>query len=487
MSYAATRKQYSERGRDYLCAGLRLLWRRFPSNLEMLTQLRIALKAYREHARNEKLTRAQLEELKLRKFRVLVRHANERSPYYARLIAELGIDIDACTPKDFPVLTKKLLMQNFDQLITDRAITRQKIAEFLTRSTDPTELLDGRYHVLHTSGTSGEVGYFLYSQHDWYRGIGQGLRRRSDRPRLRRRRRFGRIRGAFYGAVGGHFAGVSMASSANVGFTRLFIKVGLYEVNNPLPVIIQQLNEFQPDFISGYTTAMKILAAKQREGLLRIAPLALSTGGESMSMTDKAILEEAFGCEAISGYGCTEHLMMGASAPGGRTMILYDDDLIFEFMEDHSLITNLYNYTMPLIRYRMSDILRPVANSQLKSPYLEIDSLVGRNELVPTFVNRDGVQDFISPHTINEIFVAGVIQFQMHLVDDTHFRFMVCLDSALTAAQRTTALEALSRRLREILDQKLMNNVQYEIVVTDQIPLNPSTRKFQLIVDSSTQ
>jgi hypothetical protein len=131
----------------------------------------------------------------------------------------------------------------------------------------------------------------------------------------------------------------------------------------------------------------------------------------------------------------------------------------------------------------MSDILRPVINSSV-SPYIEIESLIGRNELVPMFVNRDGTEDFISPHTVNEIFVAGVSQFQMQLVDRTHFRFLVCLDTALTPQQREAALATLSARLRELLNQKLMNNVQFEIVVTEQIALNPRTRKFQLITNA---
>jgi phenylacetate-CoA ligase len=450
--------------------------------MAVLTQFRFAFKAFREHARNEKLTRPALEALQLGKFRKLVRYINEHSPYYAHLIRQTGINPDSCTPRDFPVLTKKLLMQNFDQIVTDRSITRQKIADFLTRSTDPLELLDGRYHVLHTSGTSGEVGYFIYSHEDWARGTAQGLRRRRARPRIKRHRR-GRVRVAFYGAVGGHFAGVSMASSASAGIARFLLNLGLFEVNDPLPKVIDALNEFQPEFLSGYTTALKILAAKQREGMLRISPLGIGTGGEAMTLADKAVLEEAFGCEASSGYGCTEHLMMGSSTPGGRTLILYDDDLMFEFMEDHSLVTNLYNYTLPLIRYRMSDILRPVVNSSV-SPYIEIESLIGRNELVPMFVNRDGIEDFISPHTINEIFVAGVSQFQMQLVDRTHFRFLVCLDTALTPQQREAALATLSARLRELLNQKLMNNVQFEIVVTEQIALNPRTRKFQLITNA---
>jgi len=151
--------------------------------------------------------------------------------------------------------------------------------------------------------------------------------------------------------------------------------------------------------------------------------------------------------------------------------------------DDHTVVTNLFNYTLPLIRYRMADILRPVDPGK-HAPFLVIESLVGRNELQPMFKNRDGVEDFISPHTINEVFVAGVTRFQMQLTGDTSFRFMVCLDSQLGANEREACVAAVQRRLREILSRKLMDNVQFDVVATDDLPVNPRTRKFQLIVDA---
>jgi phenylacetate-coenzyme A ligase PaaK-like adenylate-forming protein len=289
---------------------------------------------------------------------------------------------------------------------------------------------------------------------------------------------------AYFAAVGGHFAGVSIISSAMRGLARLFVNVKLLEVNSPLPQVIEELNRFQPDALSGYTTALKILAEHQLRGTLRIAPLALMTAGEAMTPADKAMLEAAFQCPAHNGYGTSEHLMMGGVNPDGETMTLYDDDLIYEIFDDHSLITNLFNYTEPLIRYRMSDILRPVEQANPTSPYLVIKSLIGRTEKVPTFMNRDGVEDFISPHTINEIFVAGITRFQMQLVSKTKFVFKVVLDPLLSAAQRAETLRATERRLRELLDQKLMQNVTFEVVPTDDLPVNPRTRKFQLIVDA---
>ncbi len=379
------------------------------------------------------------------------------------------------------MLTKSILMTNFDAIVTDKRITRQAVSDFLSVSKDPAEKFLGRWRVMHTSGTSGEVGYFLYSDADWLRGLlGGGMRQRRRRM-PRRTDRKGRYRFAFYGATGGHFAGVTMASMANRGLASLFVDMRTFEINSPLPGTIEELNAFQPDILSGYTAALRMLGEKQVAGQLNIQPIAIAATGETVTQADMAFLKSAFGCEVTSAYGCTEHLGLGASDPGGETMTLNDTSLIFEFHEDHSVITNLFNYTMPLIRYRMSDILIPVGAPDAHP--LVIKNLVGRTERMPTFVNSDGQMDFISPHTINEIFVPNVLRFQLRLTGTDTFRFLVILDPALDDAGRAAALAGVEARLKEILDQKGMPNVRFEVAAVGDLPVNLRTRKFQLIVD----
>jgi len=422
--------------------------------------------------------------MKLAKFHQLVRHVQVHSPYYAQLIRERGLDIERCTPTDFPPLTKAILMAEFDRIVTDRRITRHGISEFLTASRDPLDRYLNEFRIIHTSGSSGEVGYFVYAPLDWERGTSQALRRRRPSSRTRRRRGARRMRFAYYGAIGGHFAGITLIREATQGIlARLLMKSAYYEVNDPLPDTLAALNEFQPDLLAGYTGALSILAAKQREGALRIAPVSIATAGEGLSATDKKTLEEAFGCEVTNGYGSSEHLMMGFASADGRSMILPDDDLIYEPFEDHTLVTNLFNYTLPLIRYRMADVLRPVTRkSDPSSPYLEIESLVGRTEMMPRFLNQDGIEDFLSPHTINEIFVAGIARFQMQLTGPSSFRFAVCPDAALAPDARAEALRQVQLRLSEMLQQKRMGNVEFSVQAVDHLAVNPRTRKFQLIV-----
>jgi phenylacetate-coenzyme A ligase PaaK-like adenylate-forming protein len=428
-------------------------------------------------------TRAQFEAAKQQRFRSLVRHASMHAPYYANIIRERGLNLDSCVPADFPVLTKSLLMANFDAIVTDPHITKQVVADFLTRSSDPAERLFDKITVTHTSGTSGEVGYFLYAPADRMRMRAMSMRNRRVFRHLFPRRWPGlrRIRVGFYGATGGHYAGVTGVASMQHGVGRFFVNAQAFEVNTPLPSVVNGLNAFQPDVLFGYTTALKILAEEQRARRLQIRPMALLATGEMVTKADMVFLSEAFGgATASSIYACTEHMMMGVSNPDGETMTLTDESLIFEIYEDHTLITNLFNYTMPLIRYRMSDILRVVSEPDARR--IVINNLVGRMEQMPTFVNSAGAKDFISPHTINEVFVQGVTRFQMQITGPASFRFPICVDAALNDAARNAAAAGVTARLREILQQKGLGNVTFEVPIVAEIPLNERTRKFQLIV-----
>jgi phenylacetate-CoA ligase len=76
-----------------------------------------------------------------------------------------------------------------------------------------------------------------------------------------------------------------------------------------------------------------------------------------------------------------------------------------------------------------------------------------------------------------------VLRFQLHWLPGNAFRFMVCLDPSLSPKERAAAVEAVRARLGEILARKRMDNVRFEIVATEDLPVNPRTRKFQLILD----
>ncbi len=444
----------------------------------MGVRLGTLLRTRLDHLYNERLTRTQLQARQLAKFRRLARFAQRSSPYYARVIAERKIDLEQCIPQDFPVLTKRDVAQRFDELVTDRRITRDALLRFLERSHDPAELFLDYFNVVHTSGSSGEPGCFIYSPHDWTRGLAHGLRINAFRHAIRPRPQ----RIAFFGATGGHFGGVSIVTTGERSINKLFFRVRAFEINSPLAAVVEGLNAFQPDVLMGYAMGLRILAEERARGVLTIAPALLESSGEPLGPDDRAALERAFRAPVFNVYSCTEHLVMGLSRPGDGGMYLLEDDLIFELEADHTRVTNLFNRTLPLIRYRMEDVLLPLESAPGPWPFRKVREIVGRNEYVPFFRNARGGQDFISPHIINEFFVPGLRRFQMRVLDATSFVFCVCLETGMASERRLATLAAIEHRWREILVQKQLDNICFRLQEEDDLPVDPKTGKFRLVV-----
>lgn len=431
------------------------------------------LKTLWDHRCNLRFTRGQLERSQLRKFRRLVSYAGKHSPYYRELIARHRIQVQNCVPSDFPVMSKKDVIEHFDDIVTDRRVTRARIADFLTRSKDPTELFEGRFHVLHTSGTSGTVGCFVFSHEAWIRGACHVVR---VSP-LRWRRRI-----AFVAATRGHFAGASLMLTGNHGTNHLFYNVRAYDVGQPMPSIIEELNRFRPHTLSGYAAVLKVLAEAQERGELRIAPAQIGNGGEPLTPEVKAYLERVFRVPVLNGYASSEHLHMAMSLPGADGMFLLEDDLIFELNPDHTCVTNLFNYTMPLIRYRMDDVLVPGSDSGNPYPFTRIKEVVGRKEDALVFTNSRGQEDFIHPIVIVELIIPGLNGWQIVLESKTSFRFRARYEATLSESQRRETDRCIRERLRAILAEKDMDNVRFEIEPVESLEIDRRSGKFRLVV-----
>jgi len=430
------------------------------------------LKALWDHRQSQRLSRAQLEALQLKKFRSLADHAWRKSPYYRELMETRGINARDCVPADFPVLTKTDVIRHFDRLVTDSRITRARISEFLARSTDPQELFDGRYHVLHTSGTSGTVGYYVYSHEAWIRGASHTMRVSPLRWRLRT---------AFVAATRGHFAGASLMLTGNHGTNAALFDVRTYDVGQPMPQLVDSLNAFQPQVLTGYAAVLKVLAEAQQRGELRIRPIQIGNGGEPLPPETKSLLERVFEVPVLNAYASSEHLYMGMTYPGVDGMHLMEDELIFEIEPDHTCVTNLFNPTMPLIRYRMDDVLVPAAHGTSPFPYQRVREIVGRAEDALVFSNRHGRRDFIHPIVLVELVVPGLDAWQIALEGDEAFCFRARLDPGLSASGRDECLRLLRARLGSILAEKEMTNVRFRIEEVDALSIDPHTGKFRLV------
>jgi phenylacetate-coenzyme A ligase PaaK-like adenylate-forming protein len=444
--------------------------------MKLLTprETRAWLRSLAEHRRNSRSSREQIEGNQQRKFRELVEFARHRSPFYRDMIAQLHIDPANCSVDDFPVLTKHDVIEHFDRIVTDSRITRRRVEQFLEQSTDPTELLDGEFHVVHTSGTSGAVGYYVFSHDAWIKGSSHVVR---VSPLSLCRKRI-----AYISVIHGHFAGVSLMLTGNHGTNNLFYNVRPFDVNMPIAPLLESLTEFQPHVLAGPAGVLKILAEAQEAGRLCIRPVFVSNGGEPLTAVTKDYLTRVFRAPVSSIYASSEHLYMGLQFPDSDGMYLLEDDLIFELHSDHTCVTNLFNYSMPLIRYRMDDVLVPDEANDGRFPFTKVKELVGRSEEAPVFTNQHGEDDFIHPFMILEFFVRGLLAWQIVCLGKTSFVFRAQYEPSLSDQEKQAARRGIFERMRSILVQKEMENVTFEVEEVDALQVDPRSGKFRMIM-----
>jgi phenylacetate-CoA ligase len=298
---------------------------------------------------------------------VLVRTAAKRSPLYTELYkGRLGPRPVALA--SLPPISKRRLMDRFDDWCTDRRLTRATIGPHLN---DPgrlgTPLLDN-YQIWTSSGTSGVPGVFVHDAPAVavYDAL-ETVRLRGLRPDewLAAACLWG-DRYGLLAATGGHFAGCATAARLariNPWFAR---SARVFSILQPVTALARKLQRFGPTLIASYPTVAQVLADEQCAGYLHLRPRELWSGGEFLSPGVRAHIERAFGCRLRNTYGASEFMSIACDCACG-VLHVNSDWVIVEPVDRHyqpvapgvpshtTLITNLANLVQPLIRYDIGD------------------------------------------------------------------------------------------------------------------------------------
>lgn len=407
-------------------------------------------------------------------FRKILRYAFRHSDFYRTYYADHGIeleDLEDIDPAQVPSVDKETVMDHFDDLVVPGELTRARVEGFLESSPAPETTLDGAYHVLHTSGTTGSIGYFVYGRREWDFVKAVSLRifpRFGLKPKSY----------VYVGVADGHYAGVSLflspLQSPEGFFYRDYVVV---DMSYPLERYLDVLNSVDPDVITGYPSGVGMLADLQKSGKLALSPRVVVTGGEPILRGTEELIRGTWGCDLINYYAASESLTLGVERADVDGFYLFDDVNYIEFRDDHILLTNLYNYTQPLIRYRLNDVLVPAGPGDLW-PFTRIERVIGRQEELLWFLNERGVFDFIHPIAIVEFYVKGLEKYQVIQTGNASFTFRAVVSSQFS---REHVVAKIDERWREILQKKEMANLRYRIEVVGDIASDPETGKYRLI------
>src|SRR5262245_7822291 len=332
-----------------------------------------------------------------RALRALLAMAFERSPWHRRRLA--GLDLSGADIESLPVMTKAELMDNFDEIVTDRRVTLESCERHLSEATGDAYLL-GEYHVVASGGSSGQRGVFVYGWDAWAICWASMMR-------------FPQRDWASDPTLAGvpRVAGVVAASKAthvSAAFRQTFSTARspehLIPVSQPLERIVAGLNQLQPTELIAYSSMLGHLAREAHAGRLHISPRRVMAIAEPLLPDAPATIQQAWDVPIGSRYGMSEGIFAGFCGHGSH---LPDDLCVFEPVgadgrpvvpgvpSERVYVTNLYNHALPLIRFEVTDEVTVLGGPcPCGSAFRRIADPQGR--LDDTFVYPGGVS--VHPH-----------------------------------------------------------------------------------------
>jgi phenylacetate-CoA ligase len=381
----------------------------------MSTQIILRVLALRHRLRQrDRWTRRQLEEHQGGALHRLREHAYARSPFYGRF--HKGLTDRPLS--DLPVLTKAMVMEHFDELVTDPTIRLTDVEAHLASLSGEDELLNGRYRVASTSGSTGRRGLFLWDPGEWvtvlvsynrsfdWAGVGTGL---THRTRM---------------AVVSSTTPWHQSARVGASVSSPWVPTLRIDSGDPLERIVERFNDFQPRVLVAYASMAHLLAEEQLAGRLRISPGFVFASSEVFTERARRRVEEAWGRKPFEVYAASELAGIASECEQHRGMHLFEDLVITEMVDENNrpvppgvyehkvLVTVLFTRTMPLICYEMSDSVRPASSPHCPCgrPFALIDGIQGREEDVLRFPATSGEQVSVQPivfHRVMDAVPAG--------------------------------------------------------------------------------
>lgn len=275
----------------------------------------------------------------------LIAHAYNNVPYYQRVMHERGL-----RPADIVCVNDLIKLP-----ILAKSIVRQEREALISQNIDPQ-----RIKLNSTGGTTGEPLQYYGDWEAWsadlaclYRGWGFAGYRPGDRMAT--------------------LAGSSLVPDQRTSLTQR-IRLRL-ERNLPLSVIALsadrsreyagQLAAFRPQYLRGYPTALYVFARHVRSMNLKLPGFkAAFTTAEVLQPQHRTVIEEVLNCPVFDGYGCRDGGANAMECDHHRGMHLSPERAIVEFLDDagnrtsggRMILTDLFNYSMPFIRYEVDDV-----------------------------------------------------------------------------------------------------------------------------------
>lgn len=404
----------------------------------------------------------QVRRIQLARLQHLVKYAYENTDYYRELFDtydfKLGDTTSLADLQQLPLLTKDDLRAHRD-LMVSRVIPREKLT------------------VKKTSGSTG-IYVELYVDEEstqWKRAVTVSYDRWA-----------GWDIGERVGAIWGNPECYQnwRAYLRNLLLTR-HIPLDTLKMD---PATMRQyhatLLRKKPAILFGHAHSLFLFAQfMEQNGLSGIRPKGIISTAMVLHPFERQTIERVFGCRVTNRYGCEEVSLIACECPHGN-MHLNCDTLIVECIRDGKpvapgepgaiVVTDLTNYGMPMIRYKVGDvgILSHKTSCPCGCTYPILESLEGR--VADYVVTPDG--SYISGISLTENFamqLPGIKQLQIvqEQIDQLMFRIV---KGELFSDQTLRDLDQLAK-------ERFSSRMHYQVEYVDSIQ-SESSGKYRFCI-----
>jgi len=251
-------------------------------------------------------------------------------------------------------------------------------------------------------------------------------------------------------------------------------------------ICLNSINQFKPEIIVGYTNPLYNFAyfVDQHDGI-RFQPKSVIAASEKFHEYHREKLSQVFGCPVFNTYGCREFMLIAAECSEQKGLHLSVENLYIEIIREdgvsarpgemgYVVITDLHNFGMPFVRYKIGDMAIASDRTCACGRGLPlIEDVVGRSMDMIRTLDGKVIPGIYFPHLMKEF--KGVKQFQV--IQDALDKLMIKI--VRTPDLKESDFETMKKEIFKIMGTKIQIDFQF---VAD-IPLT-QTGKYRVTVSN---
>jgi phenylacetate-CoA ligase len=293
-------------------------------------------------------TSEEIEKHQIDKLRRIVRYANTYCPFYQERFAQTNLDVESAFPLEafrrIPPLTKEEVRHHGARL-TARGFPAEKLFPKQTGGSTSVPL---QFYI--DTDSNGRKNACTWRHNRW---AGWDI---GDKTAM------------VWGAM-------NFRSDWNTWLRNLLMyrSIALDTLRldpEMMHAFARQMQSFRPKVVFGHSHSVYILAVfLQRYGYPTPSVNTVVSTSTVLTETERALIESVFQCEVFDRYGCEEVSLIASECERHTGLHLNSDHLLVEFLVDgrpaapgecgEIHVTDLTNFAMPFIRYRVEDAGTP--------------------------------------------------------------------------------------------------------------------------------